>query len=53
MKEYECTSCGYIYGPEMGDPDGGIPAGTVFEELPDDWVCPECGATKAMFESLT
>jgi rubredoxin len=52
MKEYECTVCGYVYGPETGDPDGGIPAGTAFEHLPGDWVCPQCGARKSMFEAL-
>lgn len=45
-----CTSCGYIYDPEEGDPDGGIPAGTDFEEIPDTWFCPVCGARKADFE---
>ena len=37
---YICTSCGFIYDPAEGDPDGGIPAGTAFEEIPDDWFCP-------------
>ena len=50
MKKYRCTACGYIYDPENGDPDNGIPAGTPFEELPDDWVCPICGVEKNMFE---
>jgi len=49
MKKWECTSCGYIYDPEAGDPDGGIAPGTPFEELPEDWVCPDCGASKDMF----
>jgi rubredoxin len=53
VKSYECTTCGYIYGPEVGDPDGGIRSGTAFEDLPDDWVCPDCGAKKVLFESLT
>ncbi len=48
-KAYECTVCGYIYQPEIGDPDHGIAAGTPFHELPDDWVCPVCGAEKDMF----
>jgi rubredoxin len=52
MKKWRCTICGYIYDPETGDPDSGISPGTPFEELPDDWVCPECGATKDMFEEL-
>jgi rubredoxin len=50
MQKYECTVCGYIYDPEIGDPDNGVPAGTPFEELPDDWVCPDCGIEKDWFE---
>lgn len=45
-----CESCGWIYDPAEGDPDGGIPAGTAFEDIPDDWFCPVCGARKADFE---
>jgi flavin reductase (DIM6/NTAB) family NADH-FMN oxidoreductase RutF/rubredoxin len=52
MAKYECTVCGYIYDPELGDPDGGIKPGTPFEEIPDDWVCPVCGASKDQFEKL-
>ena len=52
MKKWECMVCGYIYDPAQGDPDAGIPAGTPFEGLPDDWVCPDCGAEKDMFEPL-
>ncbi len=50
--KYECTVCGYIYDPEVGDPDGGIEAGTPFEDIPDDWVCPVCGAAKSDFERI-
>jgi rubredoxin/flavin reductase (DIM6/NTAB) family NADH-FMN oxidoreductase RutF len=50
MKRYVCGVCGYVYDPEEGDPDNGVDAGTPFEELPDDWVCPVCGATKDQFE---
>jgi len=50
MAKYKCTVCGYIYDPELGDPDGGIKPGTPFEEIPDDWVCPVCGASKDEFE---
>lgn len=50
MAKYKCTVCGYIYDPEKGDPDSGIKPGTSFEELPDDWVCPVCGADKSAFE---
>jgi rubredoxin len=50
MESYRCTICGYIYDPEKGDPDGGIEPGTAFEDIPDDWVCPVCGASKEEFE---
>lgn len=49
MVKWECTVCGYIYDPEEGDPDGGIAPGTPFEQLPDNWVCPVCGASKDKF----
>ena len=52
MDKYRCTVCGYIYDPETGDPDGGIAPDTPFDELPDSWVCPVCGATKDEFEKL-
>jgi rubredoxin len=45
-----CTSCGFIYDPDEGDPDGGIPPGTAFSDIPDTWFCPVCGARKADFE---
>jgi rubredoxin len=44
-----CRICGYTYEPELGDPDGEIPPGTKFEDIPDDWVCPICGAAKEFF----
>ncbi len=50
MKKYTCTVCGYVYDPAAGDHDEGISAGTSFDDLPDDWVCPECGADKSFFE---
>ena len=52
VAKYECTVCGYIYDPEEGDPDGGIKPGTPFEQIPDDWVCPVCGAAKSDFEKI-
>jgi len=52
MDKYECSVCGYIYDPELGDPDGGIAPGTPFEDIPDDWVCPVCGAAKSEFERM-
>jgi rubredoxin len=50
MDRYNCTVCGYTYDPKMGDPENGIAAGTPFEQVPDDWVCPVCGAGKDQFE---
>jgi rubredoxin len=50
VEKYECTICGYVYDPAAGDPERGIKPGTPFAELPDDWVCPLCGAAKDMFE---
>ena len=50
MKKYKCTVCGWIYDPQMGDPDNGVAAGTAFEDISDDWVCPECGVGKDSFE---
>ena len=50
MQKYICTVCGYIYDPEIGDPDGDIAPGTAFENIPDDWGCPVCGAAKSDFE---
>ena len=49
MKKYRCTICDYIYDPQKGDPDSGIEPGTSFEDLPQDWVCPDCGADKDSF----
>lgn len=49
MDKYVCDVCGYEYDPAAGDPDGGIAPGTAFEDLPDDWVCPVCGAPKSEF----
>jgi len=51
MKKYVCNICGYVYDPVVGDPDNGIPAGTAFEEVPADWVCPICGSGKDEFEA--
>jgi rubredoxin/flavin reductase (DIM6/NTAB) family NADH-FMN oxidoreductase RutF len=47
--KYQCTVCGYIYDPEEGDPHAGIPPGTAFEDIPDDWYCPVCGVSKKDF----
>lgn len=52
MKKYRCVICDHIYDPAVGDPAAGIPAGTPFEKLPPDWICPDCGATKDDFEPV-
>jgi flavin reductase (DIM6/NTAB) family NADH-FMN oxidoreductase RutF/rubredoxin len=52
MDKYECTVCGYIYDPALGDPDANIPPGTPFEKLPEDWKCPVCGAPKRDFKKV-
>ena len=52
MDKYECIACGYIYDPEVGDPTAGIEPGTSFEDLPEDWVCPDCGVGKDQFEKI-
>jgi rubredoxin len=52
MDKYVCTVCQYIYDPAEGDPEYGQPPGTAFENLPDDWVCPECGVPKSDFEKV-
>jgi rubredoxin len=52
MEKWECTACGYIYDPGVGDPDNSIPPGTSFESLPDAWVCPQCGVSKEFFQKI-
>jgi len=52
MAKYKCEVCGYIYDPEKGDPDSGIKPGTPFENIPDDWTCPVCGADKSQFSKI-
>jgi flavin reductase (DIM6/NTAB) family NADH-FMN oxidoreductase RutF/rubredoxin len=52
MKKYKCLMCGYIYDPKAGDPENGVAPGTAFEDLPDDWVCPDCGVGKEEFEPI-
>ena len=49
MSKYVCDTCGYVYDPAEGDSAGGVKAGTAFESLPPDWVCPLCGAGKDQF----
>ncbi len=52
MNQYQCTICTYVYDPEVGDPDSGISPRMSFEDLPDDWVCPQCGSGKEVFEKV-
>jgi rubredoxin len=49
MGKYECDVCGYVYDPEEGDPENGVEPGTAFEDLPEDWLCPECGVGTDQF----
>ena len=50
MKKWKCSICEYIYDPSKGDPDNGVKPGTTFEAIPEEWVCPTCGAAKDVFE---
>jgi rubredoxin len=50
MDKYVCTVCGYVYDPEQGDPDNGVNPGTKWEDVPNNWECPVCGASKDDFE---
>lgn len=52
MVRYQCQICGHIYDPDKGDPERGIAPGKAFEELPEDWTCPECGAAKDQYAKL-
>ena len=52
MKKYVCTACGYVYDPEKGDPETGVPAGTAWEDVPEDWACPLCALGKEVFEPV-
>lgn len=52
MKKYRCMICNHVYDPAEGDPVSNIPPGTPFEDLPADWTCPDCGASKADFEPM-
>ncbi|MDO5851695.1 MAG: rubredoxin [Methanobacteriaceae archaeon] len=52
MDKYRCKICGFTYDPEIGNPATGIEPGTAFEDIPDDWKCPLCGASKAAFEKV-
>ena len=49
---YICVNCGYIYDPAVGDPSSGVPPGTPFEDLPEDWICPLCYVSKSLFDPM-
>lgn len=51
-RKFICLACGYIYDEELGDPEDGLPAGTRFEDIPDDWQCPLCGVRKATLNPM-
>ncbi|MCF5705225.1 rubredoxin [Pseudomonas syringae] len=52
FKVWQCILCGFMYEEEVGIPEEGIPAGTRWEDVPEDWICPECSATKQDFEMI-
>jgi rubredoxin len=52
FQKYQCSACGYIYDEAVGDADGGIAPGTYWDDIPDDWVCPECGVDKSFFDLM-
>ncbi|HAO54825.1 MAG: rubredoxin [Gammaproteobacteria bacterium] len=52
MKKWQCMTCGYIYDEAQGAPDDGITPGTVWADVPEDWLCPECGTPKSDFEMV-
>ena len=52
MKKWMCVNCGYVYDEAAGDPMGGIEAGTPWEDIPADWICPDCGLGKSEFEMV-
>jgi len=52
MEKWQCIVCGYVYDPAQGDPDNDVAPGTSFEQIPEEWVCPDCGAPKDQFEKM-
>ena len=53
FRKFVCVVCGFIYDEAKGDPDSGLPPGTRWEDIPEDWSCPECGVSKDNFEEVT
>ncbi|MED5412754.1 MAG: rubredoxin [Pseudomonadota bacterium] len=52
MKKWQCMVCGFIYDEELGLPDEGLSPGTAWDDIPDDWMCPDCGVGKEDFEMV-
>jgi rubredoxin len=52
MQKWVCDVCGYVYDPAVGDPANGVDPGTPFENIPGDWVCPDCGVGKDQFSKV-
>jgi rubredoxin len=52
MQKFQCTVCTFVYDPEQGDPENDVEPGTVFEDLPNDWLCPVCGVGTDQFEPV-
>lgn len=52
MKKYQCIICGWVYDEALGAPEDNILPGTKWEDVPDDWECPDCGVSKADFEMV-
>jgi len=52
VRKWQCMVCGYVYDEAVGIPEDGIPPGTAWEQIPDDWVCPDCGVAKDSFELI-
>ena len=52
MTKWKCSVCGQVYDPSEGDPEGGVAPGTPFDQVPDDWTCPECGAAKSAYKPM-
>jgi rubredoxin len=52
LKRYMCLGCGFLYDERLGLPEHGVAAGTRWAEIPDDWVCPDCGSSKSSFEMV-
>jgi len=52
FKKYRCLECEHVYDEAIGDPDSGLAPGTLWADIPDDWVCPVCGAPKSVYELI-